>query len=399
MNKFLMFLKTILYTSLGIIILVCCESEFQESLYNPNAPKGLTPEITSISPPDGALAGVDEVTITGNNFSSNKDEVMVFFDAKRAQILEATPTQLNVLAPNIFGDSIKIKVAVHKVELFSNTVLYKLMPAVAEFGNLMEDDMAYAIASDVNGNVYVSIEGKVIKKIAPDGTTGHFADVSFLKANGMKMGPGNTIYAVFAAGRVKKIATIAPDGSESTFTSLTGAPEDLDFDANGNIWVTSGKDIYLVKSDKSNTKITSFPVTLKTVRVFNEYLYISGSDQSTGEAKIWRSQIQGETLAAEEVVLDLATAAWLSGSNVLTFTFSEDGDMYLGTDHPNDAVFIYHPDGANEILFPGLVEATIHALVWSEGEYIYAIQHLSSGCKILKIDVGKNGAPYYGRQP
>ena len=152
MNKLLLLLKANFYLCLSIFILAGCEGDRQESLYNPNAPKGLTPEITTVSPIEGALAGVGEVTITGKNFSFNKDEVLVFFDAKRAQVLEATPTQLVVVAPNIFGDSIKIKIAVYKVELYSDIFLYKLIPAVDEIGKLMDDDVGFGIAVDVAGN-------------------------------------------------------------------------------------------------------------------------------------------------------------------------------------------------------------------------------------------------------
>lgn len=403
MNKFLLLLKAILYISLGIIILVRCESEYQESLYNPDAPKGSIPEITSVSPPDGALAGVGEVTITGNNFSSNRDEVMVFFDAESAQILEASPTQLVVLAPNIFGDSIKIKIAVHKVELFSNTVIYKLKPAVNEIGNLLDEDIAYGIAIDVAGDLYLSISSKTIKKVASTGLTTIFTPkTTFLKANQMKMGPDNTIYAAVAAGRIRKIVAIDANGNESTFVTLPANPYDLDFDVNGNIWVAVMGDVYLVKMDKSKAKIASFPVTLTSLRVFNGYVYVTGKNPGTMESKIWRAQIQDETLGAAEEVLDLAGATWLENANVLCLTFTADGDMLLGTDHAN-GIFVYREtDASHEILYPGLIEPNIYSMSWDEGHYLYAVRQFEgedgSTSKILRIDMDKGGAPYYGRK-
>jgi len=403
MNKLLLLLKANFYLCLSIFILAGCEGDRQESLYNPNAPKGLTPEITTVSPIEGALAGVGEVTITGKNFSFNKDEVLVFFDAKRAQVLEATPTQLVVVAPNIFGDSIKIKIAVYKVELYSDIFLYKLIPAVDEIGKLMDDDVGFGIAVDVAGNLYVSFDDKEVKKITPAGVTTSFVtSTTFLKANNMKMGPGNTIYAAVAAGRIRKIATIDPAGIEGTFTSLSESPYDLDFDLNGNIWVAAGTSIYLVKPDKSSAKISSFPLLLRSVRVFNGFLYISGRDETTKEAKIWRAEILGENLGDAEIVLDVNAATWLEEAIVLSITFSADGEMLLGTDHPN-GIFVYREeDGSHEALYLGLIEDDIYSMSWDESHYLYAVRQFEddegeSTSKILRIDMAKEGAPYWGR--
>ncbi|MDW7682201.1 MAG: hypothetical protein SCK70_16680, partial [bacterium] len=293
-----------------------------------------------------------------------------------------------------------LKIAVHEAELFSDPVNYKLLPAVSITGNLAEnEEMGYAIAVDNDGNVYVSIDGKKIKKIDAQGTTTLLADVSFLKANGMKMGPDNVLYATFAAGRLRKVATISMDGTEQDYASLPAAPEDLDFDANGNIWVTSLQDVYLVKTDQSVTKIKTFPLTLKSIRVFNGNVYVSGFDQTSGEAKIYRAPIQDETLGGEEVVFDIAAADWLSGVTVNSFTFSEDGKIFLATDKSPDAIFIYNPDtGTHENLYPELVGPNIYAFTWSNDNFIYAVQQLTGASNVLKIKMFENGAPYYGRQ-
>lgn len=381
------------------VFLVGCENNYPDSIWNPKAASSPQPVIEQIIPADSAYAGVGTIVIKGKNFSSKPEENLVFFSGHRAETVTATTTELTVQSPNIVGSDLEVKVAVHGAELFSKPMKYKLKAAVQEVGKFLESEMVEVVATDVAGNVYANIEGKVIKKIAPDGETTHFADVSFLKANGMKMGPGNTLYVVFAAGRVKKIATISPDGTEGTFTTMTKIPRDLDFDVNENIWVTGDKDIYLVKPDKSKTKIKSFPLILEVVRVFDGHLYIYGRDDASGEAKIWRCAIQGETLGAEELVLDVAAATWLEGATVFTFTFSADGEMYLGTDHPNNAIFIYNmADGSDSILFPGLIGPKINSLNWDNGPYLYAVQQLEGTSNVLKIDLGKQGAPYFGRK-
>lgn len=399
-------MKNLNYVLISLFILLVaaflmnCENKYPESLWDPDAPTQPQPVIEQIIPPDSTYAGVGEIVIKGKNFSPVKEENLVFFSGNRAEVTGASETEITIKSPKVTGDSLEIKIAVHKAELFSEPVYYKLKAAVAVTGNLAENnEMAYAIASDKSGNIYVSIEGKTIKKIDPEGNVSHIADVSFLKANSMKYGPGDMLYAAFAAGRVKKIATVdVQDGSEGTYATFSSEPKDLDFDVNGNLWVTTGSDIYLVKPDQTKTQVKTFPINLKTARVFNGYLYISGFDEATGEAKIWKAEIQGEALGTEEVVLDIAAADWLAGITVNSFTFDADGKMYLATDN-TDAILIYNPtDGSHDILFPELIAPNIYSFCWSDGQFIFAVQQLESISNVLKIDVGKSGAPYYGRQ-
>ena len=377
-----------------------CENKYPSSLWDPDAATKPQPVIQQVIPADSAYAGISEIIIKGQNFSPVPEYNLVFFSGNKALVIAATETQLTIRAPKITGSDLELKIAVHEAELFSDPVNYKLLPAVSITGNLAEnEEMGYAIAVDNDGNVYVSIDGKKIKKIDAQGTTTLLADVSFLKANGMKMGPDNVLYVTFAAGRLRKVATISMDGTEQDYASLPAAPEDLDFDANGNIWVTSLQDVYLVKTDQSVTKIKTFPLTLKSIRVFNGNVYVSGFDQTSGEAKIYRAPIQDETLGDEEVVFDIAAADWLSGVTVNSFTFSADGKIFLATGKSPDAIFIYNPDtGTHENLYPELVGPNIYAFTWSNDNFIYAVQQLTGASNVLKIKMFENGAPYYGRQ-
>jgi len=392
--------RLIPYGILGIVLtaglFLGCETDYPPSLWDPNEKGAPQPIIKEVIPPDSAYAGVSIIQIIGENFNPEPVLNLVFFSGKKAQVLSASETKLVVKAPNVVGDSLELKIAVHMAELFSNVIYYKLKPAVQVFGKLLEKDVAYALSVDQEENLYVSISGKVIKKIAPDGTTTHYADVGFLKANGMRMGPGNVLYAAVTLGRLKKISAISPDGKETTYVTFRAIPYDLDFDMNGNMWVTVGKDVYMVKPDKTSSKKASFSLNLRTIKVFNNYIYVLGSE--SGTIKIWRCEIQGENLGTQEEIADLSQADWLEGANVLCFAIAEDGDLFLGTDHPDDAIFILHPDGSHEILFEGLIGPKIYNLVWGNGNFLYASQQLDGTSHILKIDTGKRGAPYYGRQ-
>ncbi|MCI0692815.1 IPT/TIG domain-containing protein [candidate division KSB1 bacterium] len=385
-----------------LVILAGCENDTTPSLFDPNATQRPNPIISSILPADSALAGVGELTITGQNFSAKPDENIVLFGTDPAVVLAASATELRVKTPNVVADSIAIKITVLGAELYTPAVWYKLNPAAVIFGDLKDPGRdavkAFGIDVDLNGNVYVSTELNTIKKVSPDGkVTVVKSNASFIRANALKVGPGNILYATNVIARLRRITTIAPDGTESVFVSLPGNPQDLDFDANGNIWVTVDTDVYLVKPDKTAAKADSYPVTLAALRVYNGFVYVAGKNATTGEEKIWRSQIQGETLGAKEVILDVAAASWLTGGSVLSLTFSADGEMYLGTNHP-DGMFVLREDGSHEVLYPGLFTPSIYALSWGEGNLLFAVQQLSNTSNLIKIDAGKKGAPYYGRR-
>lgn len=379
-----------------------CEDDPTPSLFDPNAQLGPDPIISSIQPADSALAGVGELTITGQNFSTKPEENLVYFNAVPAVVLASSATELRIRTPNVIADSVAITIAVLGADAFAPVVWYKLKPAAVIFSELLSPGQdavrAFGIDIDLDGNVYVSTELNTIKKVAPDGRLSIVTSTAtFIRANALKVGPGNVLYATNVVARLRRISTIAPDGTESIFVSLPGVPRDLDFDANGNIWVTVDSDIYLVKPDKTTASADSYPVTLATLRVYDGYVYAAGKNAATGEAKIWRSQIQGETLGAKEVVLDIAAAPWLVGGDVLSLTFAADGEMYLGTNHP-DGTFVLRPDGSHEVLYPGLVAPTVYAMSWGEENLLFAIQQLSNTSNLIKIDVGKRGAPYYGRR-
>ncbi len=393
MHRYLIMASAIV---LAGVFFLSCQNNYPPSLWNPNEKSGPQPVVTEIIPPDSAYAGVSVITIKGQNFDPEPIKNLVFFGGKKAEVLSASSTQLVVKAPNIVGDSLEVKIAVHGAELFSDVVYYKLKPAVQTWGKLGDTDVVYAVAVDAEENVYIDLEGKKIKKIATDGTTTHYADVGFLKANSMRMGPNHTLYAAVTLGRLKKISAISPDGKESVFVTFRSVPYDLDFDSSGNIWVAAGKDIYVVKPDKSKSKVGSFSADIRRIKLVGGYLYALGG--AKGQQKIWRAQVQGETLGTPEEFVDLGAQDWLEGAEVLSFAFAADGDLFIGTDHANDAIFILHADGSHEILFEGLIGPKIYDLVWGQGNYIYAAQQLDGSSNVLKIDVGKRGAPYNGRQ-
>ena len=55
----------------------CVDNQYPDDIWDPND-RGLpSPVITSLSPSDSAFAGSDIITINGENFSSNPEEIFV----------------------------------------------------------------------------------------------------------------------------------------------------------------------------------------------------------------------------------------------------------------------------------------------------------------------------------
>lgn len=390
-------LTIIIILFLAFTSFIGCEKE-NPSIWNPGQEYKPNPVITGVEPVDGTFAVIGEVTIKGENFSTVKEENHVYFSGKKATILSATETELNVLTPNIAGDSLTIKLRVDGAVLFAEYYPYKLLLAASEYGGFGDLDDAYGIACDLDENLYVSLAGKKVVKVTLDGEQHDYAATSFEKASAMKVGPGGYLYYVNILNYMFRV--LPGGGTDELFAMLPGGVYDLDFCPSGNIYCGGGGNaIYRVKPDASSEVAADYPsVGIKAVRVFNDYVYVGGD--STGYQCIWRNQIiSADSLGPKEVYFDWSTKVG-PASDVLSITFATDGDMYVGTNAP-EAVIIVHPDKSYEPLYPGALEPESYALCWGNGQYLYINRRSTDPAKkrIIRTNMlDKEGAPYYGRQ-
>lgn len=385
-------------------LLVRCGEEPTESIFDPNAPKGVTPVITDVQPPNSALAGIGKVTITGQNFSPNKDYNFVFFGSTKVSVLTASATQLVVKSPNVVLDTLFIKVAVHKVELFSNSWQYKLAQAVWEYGGVLGADEPYALDCDKDENLYVVLlpigVTKTITKITPDEVKTTYATTTLPVVSSMKIGWGGLPYLARAT---KDIYYVPAGGNAATkWKSAPGRVADFDFSQKGILY-GGGKDGAIYSMDQAgNTDTVAVYATntnIKAVRVYNGYLYVGGID-NTNAQYVWRHLINADnTLGSSEVYFNWSEKISSIPNEIQSITFAEDGDMYLGTNAP-EAIIVVHPDGSHEALYPGVLEPEGYGMSWGKGNYLYVCRRNSSDQakqRIIKINMLKSGAPYYGR--
>ena len=373
-----------------------------------------------MTPAGETLAGVGTITITGNHFvpiEPYNDNNLVVFDNIIADIISATSTELVVASPVLIKDSIQVKVSARGATNFSEPYIYKLTPAVQPWGDLFPGDVVAGIAVDANENIYISVKGEFassIKKIDPQGETIELAPTSFLSAPAMVFGPDNSVYATVASGRINKIVKFdATTVEERNVVNLNpNVGKDLDFDPDHNLWVTARQtarnqypsDILKVRQDGTKETMATYDAFLQTIRVHMEdgvtYLYVAGF-KDTEEQKLWRQEIINDsTLGPSEVVLDIMAEPLLDGKIVNSITFSDDGLIYMGTDGIPDPLFSYNPQTTEtKIVYPAIISPINYELVWGEGVFLYSVRIISAeASEILKIDLDKLGAPYYGRQ-
>jgi sugar lactone lactonase YvrE len=390
-----------------------CKKDPPASLFDPTWTGGPKPVITGVTPPTVALAGVSVITIAGQNFSSVKENNLVFFNTTTATVIDATPTQIRVKAPNLVKDTVLISIAVRGSQLFNDPPFqYRLDAAVLEYGALTATEEPYAMATDGAGNLYVSMlaggSGVGVRRFRPDsaGVAGTPFSPAFnaliSKWSGMKVGPGGVIYTV--ATRTAIFSIPAAGGASTIWLSGGGLGTlvDLDFDANNNIWAggigpggVAGTSLYRVTPAKS-VKAFPFVGSVRSVRVFNNYLYVSAKRDSL--EKIFRLRlVSSDSLGTEEEYFNVSSVYGANGPTADAITFASDGDMYVGTSS-NDGVLIVHPDKTSEPLYPPLVLPETISMAYGSGPYLYLSRNFGTATKkIIRVNLQKNGAPYYGR--
>jgi hypothetical protein len=394
-----------------------CENDYPESIWDPNYKSKPDPQITNVEPEENAFAGIDEITITGQNFSTVMQENLVYFDGVPADMISATTTELVVKAPNVVSDSILVQVSVQGAVLFAEYFPYPLQSAINTVGDFDKNDDAYAIEYNPSDtSLYVSLlqdnkggKNKIVR-IDSKNERHDYSKTLLDKASAMRFGPDGSIFYLNA---LNVLCRVPPGGEDPAtagqiFTILPDAAYDLDLDADENIYCGgSGGAIYRVKAnDGSNlqTVATYESVNIRAVRVYHGYLYVAGvyqgDDPLVPEQAIWRNEItsSGGQLGENELYYDWSLGPYPT-SDITTLTFSLDGDAYIGSSGA-EVIVVLTPDGSIEPLYPGVLEPITYYLTWSDGIFIYCNRRSSvpEDKAILMINVLKEGAPYYGRQ-
>lgn len=380
-----------------------CTSE-STSLFDPDySPERPDPSISQIQPEEGWLAGVDEVIITGENFSDVPDENRVYFDGIPGIVHSSTPTELRVRPSRIVGENLPVKLTVRNSVNFSNIEEYQLDQAVFPAPGSIPNDNALGIASDAAGNIYFSYqEGGVargIRKWSTDGSVEQHLPSQF-NWNSIKIGPDELVYG---ARNIFGIYRETPEGTidDNPFAVGTSGEfyVDMDFDEEGYLW-TVGNNPNIFRIDINDGTVERFPfeANLRAVRYYDGKLYMGGripDGSENGSLEVWTMDISNGQASNPQRYLNISEVADVD-FNILAITFDENGRIYMGANTGSGIYTWSEEEGFNEF-YPGLIEPNGYSFAW-DGEFLIAsaTNREEETRFALKIDIRREGAPYFG---
>ncbi|MBN2009790.1 IPT/TIG domain-containing protein [candidate division KSB1 bacterium] len=380
-----------------LIISTGCEYDSPQEVWNPDQSAIPAPKIASVVPADMAVAGIDEIQILGENFPTNPDSVIVWFDTSRVPVASISATQLVVNRPAIVGD-VTIKVVVPAALEIAKFSPYSIEEVSSVLGDLSSQRNVYSIAVDKSENIYVA-DRRAIKIMSPDGTTlDDYASPRINTFTQILAGPEGYIYFFEDDKTISRIDPASKDTED--FVKLAKNVSYGDFDADGNLYAGGGDGLYVVNTDLANRLVAySKEYEILSVRVYDNAVYILAENDNEPKVGIWKNQINDATgtLGDNELVLDWAASEYADYAPT-SITFTDNGDMIIGMgDHPNYPIIVYK-DGALKPLYqnPDLLAPTCTQLVWGNAKYLYV--NRGSNLEVVRLKMATNGAPYYGRE-
>ena len=384
----------------------CEEPNYPKDIWDKNDEGSPTPTVTSILPADGAFAGIDTIVISGQNFSLTQTENLVYFNSMLGNVVNATATELSVVPPNLVSDSVTVKVAVQGAFVFGEyDSFYRLTAAVQEYGPFDQFTDIYSLDLDLNENLYVSMDGSPNAEFWMVDSNGDSSVWSgaLAKGSGMKIGPTGSIYFVNYQRYLYKDEQDTPKENTEIFKRLNGNATDLDFDANGNLFVGGTGSVIDVVNIYDDGGITSGVTEVKdlgdlkvvNLRVYGDHVYILTSN-TTSEKVIYRLPIldTAGTLGDLEVVYDWSVN--IIDATALCFTLTSSGDLFIGSDSEADPLVLVK-DGVASGFYSSVLVPPISYMAWGNAEFLYLINKTDETNRVQKVDTRLSGASYYGR--
>ena len=391
----------------SIFILSCEEPDAPDSVWDENDQGGSTPIVSSVEPSQGAFAGIDTVMITGQHFSDNISENLVYFNGMLGNVVEATSTTIGVVPPNLVSDSVQISVAVQGAFVFGKYEnVYTLRAAVIEYGPFDQFTDIYSLDLDRQENLVVSLNATPDAQfwIVDTNQDSSVWSSSLAKASGMKMGPTGSIYFVNYQRFLYKDEQGTDKENTEIFKRLNGNATDLDFDENSNLYVGgTGSTIDLVDiyNEGGLTDGVSEAKNLDTLdiislKVFNNFLYVLTTTVSSDQA-IYKIPIldNSGTLGELELVFDWSIYTNKQAS-AKCFTLSESGDVFVGSDWVSQPLTLIQ-DGSASGFYNSILTAPIIYMAWGNENYLYLINKTEDTNRVQRLDTRIPGADYYGR--
>ena len=393
--------------SFCLFFLSCEEPDAPDSIWDENDQGGTTPIVNSVEPSQGAFAGIDTIMISGQHFSTNVSENLVYFNGLLGNVVNSTSSSIIVVPQNLVSDSVQISVAVQGAFVFGKYEnLYSLKAAVVEYGPFDQFTDIYSLDLDRQENLIVSMNATPDAQFWIVDTDQDSAvwSSSLAKASGMKIGPTGSIYFVNYQRFLYRDEQGTAKENTEIFKRLNGNATDLDFDENGNLFLGgTGSTIDLVDiynegglTDGVLEAKNLDTLDIISLKVYNNFLYVLTTTVASDQA-IYKIPILDNTgaLGDLELVFD-----WSNYTNkeafALCFAFSEAGDILIGSDWASQPLTIIQ-NGSASGFYSTILTAPIVYMAWGNENYLYVINKTDETNRVQKIDTRMVGAEYFGR--
>jgi hypothetical protein len=362
----------------SMLILAGCEYDGPPRPTQPAAEP--TPVISALIP-DTAKAGVNYITISGENFAAEAGKNKVYFGNVPVDAISESATALTVRRPNLTGDSITVKVESSGALVIASRGPYKIDPVFANYGGFIENRFLSAVTVDADENIYVtSVDSNFIFKVAPGAQKVALAKATQVPTD-ITIGPDGRLYMVGSGGTAGNRAIFVCNvqtGELHQWISLASGKNVKfgEFDASGYFYVGGGNkiDIWVIAPD-SSFRASGLYTTNEVLglQIFDNYLYVVAKTGSGASAvtEIYKHAIGAEgALGAAEFVLNWTTSPFGSRT-IRSFTFSAAGIMYIATDAADPIVSFDPATSEFDYFYKGIIPAYIRDFNWGTGNYLY----------------------------
>jgi hypothetical protein len=384
----------------SIMVMTGCEYDGPTAMYYQKSAQTTPPVITKLKPDKAATAGINYITIDGENFSEVADKNKVYIDGYQAEIVNHSDTSIRIRRPNRSGDSLSVKVTVFGAIEIAEYGPYKIDPVFTPYGKFLSSVELGATVVDRNENVYIfenNTPNRYIYKITPDGERTLFGSNPILSmVYDAIVGPNGNLIIFMKQREIYHLDLASGADTIAVWATVAKRVSLGDFDSFGNLYTTGARrtDITVVKPDFSSRLLGLYASDeILWLRVYENFIYalvdITTPDELNPKLAIWRHIILDSdgNLSDRELVLDWSKSGEFAESKPITFTFSDDGNIYIGTDHVHPIMFLDPDDGKKDVVYKGILPSSAANIVWGNGNYLYMILGRPNW-NLIRIDMG-----------
>jgi WD40 repeat protein len=415
MKIFIRLLPAILFIAATMISIPGCEYDIAQSLWWDPSTSTNIPVITSIQP-DQATAGVNLITIIGENFGVT-DANKVYFQnlavdpivVSEVEPIAVSATSITVRRPNLASDSCIVMVSRQKnAEVVAKSQPYKIDQVIENYGSFVEKDkFLSAVAVDADENIYVSsVDSMFLYKVVPGQGKIALTKAAQVPVD-MTFGPDGRLYMVgggSGTGGNRYIYVCNVQTGEVHQWVNLGSGKNVkfgDFDDNGYFYAGGGNrvDLWIITPDSAFSASGLYATNeILGLKYYANYLYVVAKTGTGASAvtEIYKHSVGANgTLGTAELVLNF-TATPFGSRTFRGLTFSNDGTMFIATDDEDPLLVLDSDTNQLDYFYKDIIPNHVRDMNWGTGNYLYITSGQTTApaqdWTVDRIDMGAPGS-------